>query len=350
MKKLKTLVQRGGMEALALTGAFRVHPFACPGKGLILTLHHVRPFVPGPCAPNRELEVTPEFLEGVLTSIRARGIDFVDLAEAARRLEDPAARRFAVVTFDDGYRDNREIARPIFRRHGIPFTVFVTSGFVDRTTMLWWKVVEEVVGMVPVLTFDLGAGPEVFETASRAAKDSVANRILCWARTADPGLVFERVERLAGEVGLDPLRPTRHEIMTRAELAELAADPLVTIGAHTRTHPNIRRLDRAAALQEMAGSADDLAGMIGRRPRFFAYPYGSHRAAGAREFDLAREAGFDLAVTTRPGMLHAEHAGHRTALPRVSLNGNFQDLRYLDVLLSGAPFMLWNRFRRLDVA
>ena len=63
MKKLKTLVQRGGMEALALTGAFRVHPFACPGKGLILTLHHVRPFVPGPCAPNRELEVTPEVTE-----------------------------------------------------------------------------------------------------------------------------------------------------------------------------------------------------------------------------------------------------------------------------------------------
>ncbi len=55
-------------------------------------------------------------------------------------------------------------------------------------------------------------------------------------------------------------------------------------------------------------------------------------------------------MTTRPGMLFPEHAAHPTALPRVSLNGLWQDEAYLEVLLSGAPFALWNRGRRLNVA
>jgi hypothetical protein len=49
-------------------------------------------------------------------------------------------------------------------------------------------------------------------------------------------------------------------------------------------------------------------------------------------------------------MLFSEHAAHLHALPRVSLNGLWQDLDYLDVLISGAPFVLWNRGRRLNVA
>ena len=86
------------------------------------------------------------------------------------------------------------------------------------------------------------------------------------------------------------------------------------------------------------------------RSTSFAYPVGDPTSAGAREFALAREAGYEIAVTTRPGMLFPEHAAHLLALPRVSLNGLWQDLGYLDVLLTGAPFRLWNRGRRLNVA
>ena len=64
---------------------------------------------------------------------------------------------------------------------------------------------------------------------------------------------------------------------------------------------------------------------------------------------MAAQAGYETAVTTRPGLLFPEHADHLLALPRVSLNGLWQDLRYLDVLLSGAPFRLWNRGRRVNV-
>jgi peptidoglycan/xylan/chitin deacetylase (PgdA/CDA1 family) len=81
-----------------------------------------------------------------------------------------------------------------------------------------------------------------------------------------------------------------------------------------------------------------------------AYPYGDKVAAGAREFALAQAAGFRTAVTTRPGMIFPESAGHLTALPRVSLNGNYQDTRILPVLTSGAATAMWNGFRRIDAA
>ena len=73
-------------------------------------------------------------------------------------------------------------------------------------------------------------------------------------------------------------------------------------------------------------------------------------SAGPREFSLARAAGFETAVTTRPGVLFADHLAHLTALPRISVNGLFQSRGDVAALLSGVPTALQNRGRRLNVA
>ena len=138
--------------------------------------------------------------------------------------------------------------------------------------------------------------------------------------------------------------------MSWDELKAFAADPLVTIGAHTITHSNLAKQSEEAALRELATSRADLEAALGRPVVHLAYPYGDRFAAGPREFALARTAGFKTAVTTRPGMTYTASADHLTALQRVSLNGNFQDLRILPVLTSGAATALWNRFRRIDAA
>ena len=100
----------------------------------------------------------------------------------------------------------------------------------------------------------------------------------------------------------------------------------------------------------MATSRARIESALQRPVLHLAYPYGDKIAAGPREFALARTAGFKTAVTTRPGMIFPESADHLTALPRVSLNGNYQDTRILPVLTSGAATAMWNGFRRIDAA
>ena len=100
--------------------------------------------------------------------------------------------------------------------------------------------------------------------------------------------------------------------------------------------------------KKSCGSKAALEARLQRPIDAFCYPVGDPTSAGKREFALAKEAGFKLAVTTRPGLSFPEHVSHLFALPRVSLNGLWQNVGYLDVLLSGAAFALWNFGRRVD--
>ena len=91
--------------------------------------------------------------------------------------------------------------------------------------------------------------------------------------------------------------------MNWEELAELAADPLVTIGAHTVNHVMLAKVPEQAARTEMEMSRAVIEASLGVRPRHLSYPVGDKTSAGPREFRIAAELGFKTAVTTRPGVL-----------------------------------------------
>ena len=97
----------------------------------------------------------------------------------------------------------------------------------------------------------------------------------------------------------------------------------------------------------MIASIQRLEAELKRPIRHFSYPFGDVCSAGEREFNLARELGMLTAVTTRKGMIHTHHANALTSLPRVSLNGDYQDARYTKALLSGAPFALYDLARTI---
>ena len=308
-------------------------------------LHHVRPAggLQGGFAPNSGLEITPEFLERVIGHLRGKGYEFLSMEDAVQRIRTGrlSSKPFAAFTIDDAYRDIFKHAWPVFRRHACPFTLFVAPSITDGTCQLWWRALEAVIAGSSFLGLRLNAETIALTTVTDAQKQAAWEKVYWPLRRADPSRQRDIIERLCCEYGIDPEAICRAEAMDWDEVRTIAKDPLCTIGAHTIHHHALAKLPVEDAMEEITGSIARIETEIGQRPRFLAYPYGDPLSAGEREFDLACAAGIEAAVTTRKGLIVPGHGQKLTALPRVSINGGYQKLRYLDVLLSGTAFALW---------
>lgn len=339
---------RATFAALDALGVNRALASRTRGLGVLLTLHHVRPWDGRAFAPNRLLEIEPGFLDLALTRARDLGFEFVTMDEALARLAAGRSEKpFLHVTFDDGYRDVRDFALPVLRRHGAPATLYVASGFAGHSARIWWLELEAALARATSVTVDLGAGDTALPCSTPAEKDRAWSTIY-WALRSGPEERLRAVTgRLAEAQGVDLLSFARELCMGWDELRDLAGDPLVEIGAHTVTHPMLAKHPEPVARAEMAESRGAIAAELGQEPRHFAYPVGDLSAAGPRDYALAAGLGFASAVTTRPGHLTAAHAGALTALPRVSLNGHFQTKAAVDALLAGTPFAMMSAAKRL---
>lgn len=313
-------------------------------------LHHV---VPGGgkasgFAPNAGLELTPEFLDQVILMLKTRGFDLVNLDEAEARIAS-GGPPFAAFTLDDGYRDNLVHAQPVFRRHNCPYTIYAASAIADGTCELWWRGLEAAIARNNEVTAELSGETLKLPCNGEAERWAAWNRLYWPVRQLEGHEQRRWISAFAARHSVDLGQICRESAMNWDELRQIAADPLCTIGAHTVHHYNIKALSETEALAEMLQSADRIEMEIGQRPKHFAYPYGDETSAGPRDFALARKAGFRTAVTTRKGMLFPAHAAHLTALPRLSLAGDYQNTRYISTLLSGVPFALFNRLRAVNV-
>jgi peptidoglycan/xylan/chitin deacetylase (PgdA/CDA1 family) len=328
-----------------------MRPFVA-GVGVILTLHHVRPPRPDRFQPNRLLEVTPRFLEDVLRYLRRAGLDLVSLDEMHRRMsEGDFRRRFVCITIDDGYRDTLQWAYPILCRHKAPFAVYIPTSFPDRLGELWWLALEAVVARNTHVSLLVDGREQILECRTVSEKRELFDALYGWVRSFATEDELRRVVRdLCARYQVDVAAFCDELCMGWGELAELAADPLVTIGAHTVNHVMLAKVPERAARSEMDMSRSVIEASLGLRPAHLSYPVGDKTSAGPREFRIAAELGFKTAVTTRPGVLFPSHRRHLTALPRVSLNGEHQQLRYARVLVSGAATAVWNGFRQVDAA
>jgi peptidoglycan/xylan/chitin deacetylase (PgdA/CDA1 family) len=350
---MKQTIIRSGLETLYFSG---LHHFMRPlvgGVGVILTLHHVRPPRPDAFQPNRLLEVTPQFLEGLLKRLKHSGLDVVSLDEMHRRyVSGEFRRRFVCITFDDGYKDLARWAYPLLKKYQMPFALYIATSFPDRLGELWWIALEAVIARNSRIGLVINGKDQFFDCGTAKEKRELYDAIYRHLRGMKTEDELRQVVRdLAARHRVDIASFCCDLCMDWREIIDLAADPLVTIGAHTVNHNMLKKMaDESAVRAEMEISRAVLEAALGKRPQHLAYPVGDPTSAGPREFRIAAELGFKTAVTTRPGVLFKAHRDHLTALPRISVNGEFQQQRYLKVLMSGAATAMWNGFRRVNAA
>lgn len=339
-RSARRLAITAGLEVLSapgLAGAF-ANPAA---RGIILTLHHVRPAHYLAHDPNAHLSVTPEYLDGVIRELGRLGHVPVRLDDVPALLaaETPGPKFFAM-TLDDGNRDNARYAAPVFRRNEVPYTIFLTKGFIERTRTIWWETAAVITREVDEFQFDFGQGEVSVVCRTAEQKKRAFDRLSRFVEKLYEDEAVARIDAAARRAGIDPMSITDYEIMNASEIMALAADPLCSYGAHTVTHCDLARVSPERLADEIAQSADAVEKWTGKRPKSFAYPYGFRSAFGEREENALIDAGIKIGVTTRPGVLDASHANRTTSLQRISLNGYYQKIRYIQPLASGAPFRL----------
>ena len=279
------------------------------GNGVIFMLHSV--VEDASDYLGEPIRCTVSVFEQLLRYLKARKVEIVTLNEAMTRLDDPQAGRFAVLTFDDGYRDNLTRVLPLLERYDVPATIYVPTGAIERTLDAWW------IGLVNWLKRKDEVTVEGFgkaSTLSEAEKIRTRIKITCWV-DGDPERVQVLLRTMAND-RVDIRSLIDQEALSAEELRELAKNARITIGGHTTSHPWLAALPVDEARREIADNRRYLQDLIQCEVAHFAYPFGTPAACGDRETELVAEAGFLTAVTCRHGCVFPAHGDRRFELPR----------------------------------
>lgn len=306
------------------------------GKGIAVMLHEVHRDV------DAELRTgcNPAQLERIIGALRAAGRDIVTPDEGLRRLGAPDTKPFALITYDDAYRDNLTNALPVLERLNAPMTLFVPTGMITRELYAWWLGIRHWV--IASDSVDIEPMGRRFICTDLARKVSTMRQITSWIghdqARADSLSPFFKAQ------GIDMSLLVDRYAMNEDELRRMAAHPLVTIGGHTETHRFLAGLPEAEARQEFQGNKAWLEALLDRPISYFAYPFGTPGASGEREARLAAEAGFRASFTTRAGQLFAEHLEHPQLLPRIDVGYAPQSAAALASRLNGLTRAVSTRF------
>jgi len=310
------------------------HPFVQPG--VILMYHRV---VELPSDPQL-LGVTPGHFAEHLDVLRrcAHPVSLERLLEGLRGGRVPG--RAVAITLDDGYADNLFNAKPLLEQYDVPATVFVAAGQLGIPREFWWDELDRLLlqpGRLPGhLRLVCSGRMHQWALEEAAVYDDAAfehNRTWHFERPDEPG----PRQRVSGPLYhllhgmpaadrqslLDQLRlwagasvegRPSHRMLTVDEVSRLCPGPgeLITIGAHTMTHPALASLPTSEQRCEIQRSKAVLEEVLRSRVAGFAYPHGS----GTPEtIAMVREAGFEYACSSEPDSVWANSA--RFWLPRV---------------------------------
>lgn len=248
--------------------------------------------------------------EHSLNWLQQEGWSIVSLDECLKRLAaNDRSSRYAVLTFDDGYRDNVSVALPIMERYNAPFMVYVPTGAPTRSMQTWWLGLRKLFLSADAVAIDV-IGRQ-FHCPDFRSKMSALNEVTRWVHQD-----YRRAASLAPtfkqhRISLSALNDTY--FLDENELRALSRHPLASIGGHATSHAALPTLDEPSARAELLDNRNYLQNLLQSPIRHVSYPYGAY---GPREEQLAGQVGFQTAVTTWQARLYDRKLNFY-ALPRI---------------------------------
>jgi len=331
--------------ALFYSGIHQATRLFYSGMGHILMFHRVLPESNSLRIHNHQsLEVTPEILDRTISFFKKRSYDIISLDDLpARQASEKSKKKFVIFTFDDGYADNFEIAYPIFKKHNVPFTIYVTTGLPDGHAFLWWYLLEDLIVKNNSLDLNIFGKQTHYSTDTLKAKEITFNQLRSILAVADKAELETHKANMFGNYIDQNAQLTKSISMTWNQIEELSKDPLVTIGSHTVNHYPLKSLDADESKFELSESKKNIETKIKKEVKHFCYPIGSY---SSREIALANECGYQTATTVNMSNFFGGHYNHPFALPRIMINALTTE-KLLTLQVNGLLPFIRNKGRRV---
>lgn len=273
--------------------------------GVVFMLHRVCERIDGHLPNNEHLKISPKFLEKVIIKYKNAGFVFLSLDQLYEVISCKISidKPFVCFTMDDGYLDNFENAYPIFKKHHIPFAIFVATDFPDKKAVLWWYVIEDLI--LYSSGIELSDGSKYTCKTFQEKWDTfrlIREKVLL----LNPRNLVNELNELFANYNLDWYYPIQYLSMNWEQIKLLTQDSLCTIGGHTISHVALNKLSMKEMDREIMNGISLIESKTGYKPEYFAYPYGSEKENGEREYQYLRNSNIKMAFISYGGFVYPD--------------------------------------------
>lgn len=269
----------------------KLYKLSHPVMGEILMLHRVVQ-KHSLLDANRQMEVTPDFLEKVILDYQTRGYRSVSLDEVYEIVskQKRQKQKFVCFTFDDGYVDNYELAYPVLKKYNCPFAIYVATDFPDGKALLWWYVLEDILMNKNELI--LGDGSQ-YDCSTMEKKNATFAAVRQKIFNSQSQYMEKALNRLFVNYSYSFEDKARALVLSWEQIAGLSKDNLCTIASHTVSHGVLPNMKIEQIEAELRDSKFKLEQCIKKTVEHFAYPYGAWNES---VLNLVRGVGYKTAV------------------------------------------------------
>ena len=304
------------------------------GEGIILMYHRICSDEPSDKNNSDYLSVTASNFKEHLKYLK-KNYSIVSINDFLFKKKEIPKKFEIVITFDDGYKDNLNLALPILEELNVPATIYITTKFPEKDTSIWWYELKEFIeNRFENLEFEFENKKYLFLLNNKSKKEKSCNEIINLFKSLDG----QKQSNLLSIITKNEIRKKyEDEVMSWSDIKKISNSPLITIGAHTHNHLSLKNLTEESCLEEIKKSKEILENNLNRKILHFSYPFGTKNDADEREFKIVEKLGFKSAVTTRVDPLYKKN---RFSLPRIYIGRNTKNTK-LKIKLSGIYFLAY---------
>jgi len=248
-----------------------------------------------------------------------RHFDIVSSNDLDDLFEDPK-RRGVMITFDDGYRDNFELAYPVLQRHDVPATFFITSGFLDERHVSWWDEIAWMVNYSKTVELNSPVFDDAPLSLEKSERRETIETLLRKFKTLSDMETELFLSTLAIESGAGRCPDDiAKDVWMTWDMVRTMDQNGMEIGGHTVSHPVLSRCTEEVQRDEINSSKARIEAEIGHEIHAFSYPVGQRDSFTPMTKQLLAQAGYNWGFSFFGGFCDGDQHDHFD-MPRVPVS------------------------------